>query len=318
MNRWDSKLLFPPDTCLPVREQVSFLFDQQRNTWKLFRNGEAALSSVTTKEFIRDAHRIVVQANPGRSISTNAKVDAESVAERPCFLCPGALPPEERGFPFGSWVLLPNPFPVLNMHLTIACSDHLPQEIGDRVDDLLLLSKELGSGLFVFYNGPRCGASAPDHMHFQACSSSGVPLFDDFSALIDDRKIVPLHVWGRNMLLFRSEDRDEMVADILRAISLLKEISGEENEPMVNIIARFSENRYRVALFPRAKHRSACYFAESDKRLSISPAAIEMAGVVVVADTGHFNRVDERAILEMYREVSLDNKPFKHLTEMLL
>ncbi len=309
MNRniWDAKLLGPFPPGLSLLERVHALFAQQRASWDLFRENEAALDAVRIKTFSHDRARVVIQANPGRSVSTNANVDPAAVAVRPCFLCPGALPPAERGIAFGDYVMLPNPFPVLRHHMTIACRDHVSQKLDGRVHDLFAFAKELGPGMFLIYNGPRCGASAPDHFHFQACCSEGVPLLGETHTGLTEG-IEPRSLFGRTMLAcrFRASDRAEDA--IGRIIAALRRITGETAEPMLNLVVQYRDDRFTACLFPRTKHRSTHYFAPTPGRIAISPAAIEMAGVVVVADTAHFERVDEAMVLSMFREVTFDDE----------
>ena len=315
MNAWSPFILPSPPT-MPLRQQVQQLLTQQRASWELFSKGEAALSGIISKQLTIDGISVIVQANPGRSISTNAKVDAKSIADRPCFLCPGSLPPEERGVAFGDYIVLPNPYPVLRNHLTIAFSRHEPQQITTRLHHLCRIAKELGPDLFVLYNGPRCGASAPDHQHFQACSAEGVPLFAQLPEKGSTDTIVPLTLGGRHLISGNFATADYTTGFIASTLSNLQSLNNSDDEPMLNLVVRFSNDRFSVAVFPRAKHRSACYFAEPSQRLSISPAAIEMAGVIVVADRDHFDRVDAEAVAALYREVTLDAHSFSRLVEM--
>ena len=258
MSPWDAKLIKPSSPGVPLAEQVQALFNQQRATWDLFRDGEAQLAGMKIKTFEKNGRCIIVQANPGRTVSTGAKVDPESVAGRPCFLCPGALPTPERGVSFGDYVLLPNPYPIWKRHMTIPCRLHVPQLFEGRIMDLLALAKALGPEMFVIYNGPRCGASAPDHMHFQACESAGVPLFDQLPADNGNDRVVPLTIWERNLLACSFKDAEQAYKRITVIIRALKDITAEPDEPMFNCIARYADGRYTLCLFPRAKHRSAC------------------------------------------------------------
>jgi ATP adenylyltransferase/5',5'''-P-1,P-4-tetraphosphate phosphorylase II len=318
MNNWKPHIIIPASPGQPLVRQVKELLEQQRATWDLFRRGEASLLEITSKKYSFDNREVIVQANPGRSISTNAKVDPKSVAERPCFLCPGSLPPPERGVAYGNYVILPNPYPILRHHMTITFRDHEPQRISGRINDLLSLTKELGPDMFVLYNGPRCGASAPDHMHFQACSSANIPLFEQLPYFSGDNQTIPCSSLERNYLSCSFNDTAEAEKNIQSALTALRSITGEPREPMVNIIALYSENRYIVNIFPRAKHRSACYFADPPKRLSISPAAVEMAGIIVVADATHFDRVHKDTVLGIYREVTLEKDQFSRLVELVI
>lgn len=315
MKNWNSHIFSASQRELSLPKQIEALLSQQRKTWDLFRNGEAALASITTKSISINGSNVTVQANPGRSISTNAKVDPGSIARRPCFLCPGALPEEERGIAYDPFVLLPNPYPVLPKHMTIAYQTHSPQEIIGHVNDFVTLAETLGDEMFILYNGPRCGASAPDHMHFQTAQSSLVPLFSQLEALKLSGKFSPLTLGNRNLFAGSFKDHEQAVSSLENLISNYRRFSPADQEPMMNIINRFANNSFTIALFPRAKHRSSCFFASENKRLSISPAAIEMAGIVVVSDINHFNRVDETAIRDIYREVTTNIETFNQLAE---
>src|SRR3954447_7397686 len=149
----------------PLRQRIDDLFAQQRATWPALREGEAALEHLQRKTLAEGGDSIVVQLNPSRSRSTLANTDTKAIAARACFLCPDNMPPEERGVAFEDLVLLPNPFPILPLHCTIADRIHRPQEIRGRLATFLHLAQEIGSDMAALYNGPRCGASAPDHFH---------------------------------------------------------------------------------------------------------------------------------------------------------
>lgn len=315
MNRWNDNLLVHPAENAPLYAQIGHLFAQQRSTWDLFRKGEASLNDVTVKRFSHDGYKVIVQANPGRAISTNAKVDAASIAQRPCFLCPGMLPPEERGIAFGSYIILPNPFPILPCHVTIALREHEPQTVAPRIGDMLALAEALGPEMFVLYNGPKCGASAPDHMHFQACSSSSVPLFDEWPQHTAEDSITPLTMWNRHCLACTFTSTSEATIALQTIHGTLLRIVKSGEEPMLNLLVTHREGRFLIGVFPRAKHRSDRYFAPLETRLSISHAAVEMGGIIVVADATHFNSVDEASILSMYREVTLDRTLFMQLVK---
>ena len=315
MNNWNSRLFNPYKTEHPLPKQIETLLAQQRETWELFRNGEASLASITSKNISINGSNVIIQANPGRSISTNARVDPDSIAKRPCFLCPGALPEAERGIAFNNFVLLPNPYPILPKHMTISYHNHIPQEISGHVDDLIILTGALGEEMFILYNGPRCGASAPDHMHFQTAQSAMVPLFSQLEALSLSEHFSPVISGERNLFAGCFKSREKAAESLKNLIKHYVRFSSEDPEPMMNIVARFADDRFTIALFPRAKHRSACYFAPENKRFSISPAAIEMAGIVVVANVNHFNRVDESVVIDIYREVTVDAETFNQLAE---
>src|SRR3989339_2201069 len=153
-------------------ERAGRLFEHQINNWQLATDGYRSLKDVQIKQFEFDNFTIEAHFNPGRIISSSAKVDAKSINERPCFLCSKNLPAEQKAvMAFDNYILLVNPFPIFDKHFTIPTLGHVPQLIKPEITNLLTLSSLLGKGYSVFYNGPKCGASAPDHMHFQAGNS---------------------------------------------------------------------------------------------------------------------------------------------------
>ena len=144
-----------------LRQRIDYLFTQQRATWPALGDGEAALEQLQRKTLVSDGESVIVQVNPARRRSTLAKTDAKAVAARPCFLCPDNMPIEERGVAFEDLVVLPNPYPILPMHCTIAGREHRPQRLLGRIDSFLRLAHEIGPDLAALYNGPRCGARRP-------------------------------------------------------------------------------------------------------------------------------------------------------------
>lgn len=302
---WAGKLLSQDRPAAPLAERIDALFADQRATWPALAEGEASLASLETKVLEADDGRVMVQANPGRRRSTHAKVDPKAIAARPCFLCPANMPAEERGIAWRDLVLLPNPYPILPRHCTIPSRDHTPQRLAGRVELLLELAQAAGPSLAVFYNGPRCGASAPDHFHFQACDASALPVFDHL-APSRQRQRCAVASFGRNFFVFTSLNEAEVAADLNSALEFLSHDAPQGEEPMVNVLATARDDRVVAALFPRAAHRPGCYSAPEPDRVAISPAALEMAGVLVVAEPEHLPRVDAAVARRIYEEVSLD------------
>lgn len=308
-----------------ITREVNALIEHQKDTWPMLKEGYAAFEAMETKRIEVDGSDVIVQHNPKRIRSTAARVDRESIGARACFLCPESLPVEEKAVAYGDdLMILCNPFPVLDRHLSIVHRDHVPQQIEGNVEMLLMLARDLSPDYFVLYNGPRCGASAPDHLHFQACSREGLPI----EALLADEPAEAAHCdycamsaregfelftltnGGRTVVVFRGSRGGEMAEWVYQTISeLAREESG--GEPMVNIICTYDKNQWTVYLFPRALHRPACFFAEGEDQLLVSPGAIDMAGVLVVPERSHFDKLGAEQAEAIYAEVSLsENQVF--------
>jgi len=166
-----------------LQQQASALFEDQKQTWPLLGENWKGLAFANLRVVEFPGFTIRVQFNPKRITSSAARVDRDSIARRKCFLCPENRPPEERHVPFGSgYEILCNPFPIFNEHFTIARREHTPQVIDTEFGNLLYLSRELPE-LVVFYNAPNCGASAPDHMHFQAGNRGFMPIEEEIGTL---------------------------------------------------------------------------------------------------------------------------------------
>ncbi len=291
---------------------VKSLIRQQVATWPMLRDAVIGLEKVEFKKFTVKGSEVFAQFNPARIVSTAAKVDAATISKRPCFLCADNLPPEEKGIAFGDrFVVLCNPFPVLKDHLVISSREHVPQAIEGNFGAMLDLAQDLGENWFVLYNGPRCGASAPDHFHFQACSRAEVPLFEDFDFWLQRNSnevgYVVNHNYRFNLMACGGNERQKLVEWFGRAIGHLAAVTNSEVEPMLNLTATFQNGQWSVFILPRGKHRPACYDAEGDAKLTISPAAIDLAGVVVVPQPDHFARVTGADLENIFSEVGLSD-----------
>ncbi len=256
-----------------------------------------------------------VQHNPGRIRSTMAGVTAREVEERPCFLCLPNLPEDQKGILYRrDYLILCNPAPVFPSHLTICNLNHRAQAVNDHISTLLFLMSDLGSGWTVLYNGPGCGASAPDHLHFQAIPSGRMPAERETK---ERRRPMPVtgdgsvRVYrgvdlGREVLILEGDDHESMARafrDLLRA---LKKAVVTEDEPMMSVAGLYDEGTLRLLIFPRARHRPAAFFREGDDRIVVSPAVIEMGGVIVTPVGRDFDRLDASLVEAIFSEVSLD------------
>lgn len=277
------------------------LLAQQRATWPALREGEAALENAPMRPLAGGDASLIAQANLRRSTSTFARTDETSIAQRPCFLCEENLPDEERGVGFGPLVALPNPFPAVRDHLTLAAREHVPQRIAGRIDLMHDVARALGDASFVLYNGPRCGASAPDHFHFQSGRLDAMPVFAH-SALATARGLSVLHAGARNAFVARTESSSEATRLVAECLARIAVNQPDEDEPMVNILSTYRNGHHVTLLFPRTRHRPGDFFTAKDA-LAISPAALEMAGLVVVCDEAQYEQLTAPSVERIFAEV---------------
>ena len=309
--------------------KIDALIEQQKRTWPLLARGYSALEGIETKPLIIDRSEVFAQHNPGRIRSTSARVDKDSVENRSCFLCAENLPPEEKAIRYGeNLMIMCNPFPILDQHLSIVHRSHIQQEIDGNVGALLSLSRDLTGRFFVLFNGAQCGASAPDHLHFQACSRKLLPVETDLarfdssgkreeeSVRFDGIEVSALSDCGRNVIVFRGSDERAMERAIYSTLGLLSQKTARP-EPMINLVVTGDEKgevfSWTAYLFPRSRHRPSCFFAEGEDRMMVSPGAIDMAGVVVVPDASDFRRIDADQVRRIYREVTLEDRIMREI-----
>lgn len=255
---------------------------------------------VLTKTFIVDGYKVVAQHNPARAVSSGAKLDKATIANRKCFLCAENRPVDQPNVAYNeNFEILKNPFPILKKHLTIPLLRHERQEILPHFATMLDLSKDLPD-FTLLYNGPKCGASAPDHMHFQA-SQYGLTPLDEKPLTEFDIVDGEISNFGRKCVVFEGSDKDTICKQYTELYNKL-EIKEDEWEPRMNVVAHYipSTNRWNVWVFPREKHRPSYY----EQGRMISPGVIDMAGILVFPKPDDFEDVDETMIRQIYKEVS--------------
>ena len=320
---WDERILseaalLPFLTSNDLGARANRLLAQQQAVWPMLREAIAGFQQVEYKSFTIRGSEVLAQFNPKRIVSTGAKVDAASIKARPCFLCPDNLPTEERGLAYDdNLVVLCNPFPVLPKHLVIAARQHTPQTLAGHWDELLELARALGEEFFTLYNGPRCGASAPDHLHFQAAAAAWLPIWREVESWPLQRlkteqtvEAFSFSSYRINVLGGRGRELSALQHWLERAVAALAELTRTAEEPLLNVLARFKAGHWTVLLLPRQRHRPSCYDAEDDARLMVSPAAIDLGGVMVVPRAEHFARINETALEQIYAEVTLRDEVF--------
>ena len=275
-----------------LQKKIELLFSSQREEWKLFDDNCKQMSNIEERTLSWGSKtEVVLQYNASRFISASAKVDTKSIQERRCFLCADNRPDVQQGIPFlDKYMILCNPFPILQNHLTIPLHTHVPQLIGKKIIDMLSLT-ELLPDYIVFYNGPKCGASAPDHFHFQAGLKSKVLLSTENSL--------------RSCLRVESDTKEDAEQQFNDVYNYLKTHQPDEEEPMMNIISFMENNNYIIHVFPRKLHRPWQYSAEGKAQLLVSPGALDMAGMFITPRKEDFEKIDRDDIEDIYAQVSM-------------
>lgn len=300
-------------------DQVNDLFNEQLGVWELARSNYEALKQVKTKIVRFEHFNIKVQFNPARIVSSSAKVDTKSIHERACFLCAGNRPATQSGIPFGDrYQILVNPFPIFPRHLTIPTLDHVDQRILGRFGAMLDLAYNLDE-FVVFYNGPKCGASAPDHAHFQAGNKGFLPIEKEWQSLISKTLLVKqtanlfmLNSYLRGTFVIESTTKEDAV-NLFEHVYHLLNTNSEEAEPMLNVLAWFESNKWVICLFPRKQHRPSCYEEQGDKNILISPASVDMGGVFITPLEKDFEKISARSISSILQEVCYNEQALQKI-----
>jgi hypothetical protein len=302
------------------------LLDGQQKTWPGLASGFASLQAVRVREIKCGPWRVNVQFNPGRIVSSGARVDPESLLRRPCFLCLENLPPEQRAILYrDAYLVLCNPAPIVPGHLTIACRRHLPQSLSGNRETFLRLAEDFGPRLTVFYNGPCSGASAPDHLHFQAAPAGLLPVEKEILAPGNRTKAGERGgavLWrsvglGRGIIVIEGEDAGAVAAALGEVVAALGLSSPFGEEPLMNLFCTRTGDGWRVMIFPRRKHRPDAYFREGEERLLVSPGAVDMGGIIVTPREEDYRALDAGLIRGIFREVAYDDAAVESLLVLL-
>lgn len=301
-------------------------FNHQLEKWDSARQHYRELQNVETRELTYGDNIIILQFNPARMVSTGAKIDKATLDRRPCFLCEKNRPNEQQSKQLDErFIMLVNPFPILPIHFTIPARRHIPQSIlksYNEIHSLLGLYPEL----MIFYNGPKCGASAPDHLHLQAGTSGILPLQKEWQRI--SRNMIPV--------LTLSEDEDiSLINDYTCPAFVIRSISEEgdqtmferlyqalpkhegETEPMMNIVSWRDDDTFLSVVFPRSKHRPDCYYASGDEQMMVSPGALDMSGFIITPRHDDFERLTCEKAAALLQECSIDDKGVKEIIAKL-
>ncbi len=311
----------------PLSIQVEELIRQQKEGWQLAKTNYAGLEKAESKTFRYTNFSIVAQYNPERIRSSAAKTDIHSIKKRPCFLCAHNRPSEQTGINFKEkYTLLVNPYPIFKKHLTIVLNKHLPQNITPYFSDMLELSKALPD-FTLFYNGAQCGASAPDHFHFQAVDSNQMPIDIEIKDIANPyeeelfrNKSTVITAIGkeylRNLIHIQSSSVDELNSHFHKILAFLK-IDNNDDEPMLNILCSLKNEEWNVAIFPRDKQRPSQFFAQGNEQILISPAAVELGGMAIVPRKEDFEKLTKDELADIYQQVTINDVNFDLLKDRI-
>jgi glycosyltransferase involved in cell wall biosynthesis len=299
------------------------LLNQQKKSWLKFAHAYRELADVRTRSVECGGYKVCLQFNPQRAISSGAAIDAESIKSRLCFLCQDNLPGEQKGILYrNQYLILCNPAPIFDKHFTIVNLRHRPQTIDGNLIWLLNLAQDLVPDFAVFYNGPACGASAPDHLHFQAIPVNALAFLSKLKKLPPLKEISSVRYsmgknFDRSVIILESKNVNRLTKQFLRLLKTTQKILATNDEPLVNVICTYTMDCWRLAIFLRQKHRPDAYFAEGENRIFISPGAIDMAGVIITPRLNDYNRLDCNTIRGIYREVSLPEDMMNKIMDKL-
>ncbi|HUW91530.1 MAG TPA: DUF4922 domain-containing protein [Bacteroidales bacterium] len=307
-------------------ESVNNLFISQLSDWDLASANYKQLENVRVRKINFGAFDLIVQFNPGRITSSAAKVDTRSIEARPCFLCAGNRPPQQRGLLFDTnCTILVNPFPIFNRHLTIVSDDHTDQRILNSFRKMLALAKEL-TDFVIFYNGPQCGASAPDHLHFQAGNKGFLPVENDFAgkkncSLVSQKEDIKMWQWNnylRGIASLEGFVAEKLASSFERFYSRFLLLQPDRPEPMLNILCSFSDGKWVIHIIPRKLHRPSQFFAEDKTKIILSPASVDMGGVVITPREEDFNKITASDISDIFGQVCLSDEELSPLIKDIL
>ena len=266
------------------RKPIEKFINDQLSRWHVACDNFRALKDVRTRSLSVGGLEIKAQFNPSRIVSTAADVTDAGLKARKCFLCRENRPAEQISLKFEGrkskkYDILVNPYPILHNHLVIASDRHTDQSIWKRYVDMLDLAVALGN-YTVFYNGPRCGASAPDHFHFQAARRGQMPLECDVESMLDslknssgkslgrdcpsgcaleyltsvqDAELFRYRKFIRGIFVIRSKTSKSAAKMFYRLLDCTS-ADGEGKEPMFNLLSWYSGGEFRSVVIFRNTH----------------------------------------------------------------
>lgn len=306
-----------------LQKKVFELLELQTHEWELAAKNYKGLEKVEKHYFEFDEGvKIGVQFNPERIYSSAAKVDDKSISERKCFLCHAHLPAEQKWVEFNkNYLILVNPFPIFPKHLTIPHHKHIDQRISEHFPEMLSLARQLDE-FVVFYNGPRCGASAPDHFHFQAGNKGFMPIEEEVHQVSktllrseNGCKAQSFDNYLRRCIVLEGNDKNILSQWFQEIFGLMEKLMQQEPEPMMNVLCLWENEEWKIFIFPRKLHRPWQFFSEDENRILLSPASVDMGGVLITPRREDFEKLSASDILDIFAQVTWEKDLFEKLIE---
>lgn len=296
--------------------ELDLLYQDQLKNFELAASNYHGLQQVLYRDIPLDGFNIRLQFNPARIISTNAKIDADTLKQRSCFLCPQNMPTAQRGISYNEhYNVFINPYPIFAPHFTIPSRSHEPQLLGTRMEDMLNIAFDFPD-YTIFYNGPSCGASAPDHFHFQLVPRHQMPLETDIAqesiqATIvrkDFYHIYKLQNYLRETIILQASDQKLLC----RLFSQVQKSIGQhvafEEEPMFNLLCWFDNCQWTLCIFPRKTRRPWQFFAEGAEKIMFSPGCVDMAGLIITPRREDFDKYSAELLADLFHQVSIEQE----------
>ena len=346
LRTWEleQRILQQETTLENIQQKIEQLFQKQTLSWKLAKENYQALEQYRsrTKEiskwFGNDGLGANLFLNPKRILSATAQTDIASIHSRPCFLCQTNRPQEQEFISYRNYQILVNPYPIFKHHFTIVDKEHKSQSIVGRFKDMIEFT-DIMREYFLMYNGPECGASAPDHAHFQACSkeeSMHGSYYDHIDLIDNDKVQISYENFPYSFIRIQAKNKKTMS----KTFHLIYDILAANNngkEPMMNILAWYglertkedfgknyddqfesvAEHPYNCIIFLRSKHRPDCYYAKGDEQILISPAIAEMNGIFPIVREEDMEKLTPEKVYDIYREVSISKEKLQEIIERI-
>lgn len=309
---------------IDYQQSIFDLFEEQKLNWPLLRDNHKNLEYAKLKVFDFNGFKIKLQFNPERIVSSAAKVDKDSISKRKCFLCKKNRPMEQKEVLFNeNYEFLCNPFPIFESHFTISEISHIPQEINDSFDSFLKISAALPK-LVIFYNAPNCGASAPDHLHFQAGNTGFLPVESELESLKSlygqqcssnrEIDIVAIDDGLRKFIVLESKRKD-LLTEAFKRIHDYSQGELKKEPAMLNILAYYKDS-WKILVFPREKHRPWQYFEKGNENILLSPASVDMGGTLITPLEKDFNKLSKDDIEDIFNQVCISAEKLQEYVKL--